>query len=87
MSAASQFDALNAPQKKAATFGQVSGEKGWRCGPLLIIAGAGTGKTSTLAHRVAQQVVSGVDPGKILLLTFTRRAAAELRRRVHDIVR
>jgi DNA helicase II / ATP-dependent DNA helicase PcrA len=87
MSAASQFDALNAPQKKAATFGQVSGEKTWRSGPLLIVAGAGTGKTSTLAHRVAQQVVAGVDPGKILLLTFTRRAAAELRRRVHDIVR
>jgi len=87
MAGASQFDSLNAPQKRAATYGQVSGETGWRAGPLLVVAGAGTGKTSTIAHRVAQMIVHGVDPGRFLLLTFTRRAAFEMRRRVHDIVR
>jgi DNA helicase-2/ATP-dependent DNA helicase PcrA len=87
MADAAQFESLNAQQKRAATYGQVSGEKGWRAGPLLVIAGAGTGKTSTLAHRVAQMVINGADPGRILLLTFTRRASAEMRRRVHDIVR
>ena len=54
-------------------------------GPLLIIAGAGTGKTNTLAHRVAHLIVSGADPGRILLLTFTRRAAAEMTTRVERI--
>ena len=49
--------------------------------PLLIIAGAGTGKTETLAHRVAHLVLNGADPQRILLLTFTRRAAAEMTRR------
>ncbi len=55
-------------------------------GPLLIIAGAGTGKTATLAHRVAWLVSRGTDPGRILLLTFTRRAAAEMLRRVDHII-
>ncbi len=54
--------------------------------PLLIIAGAGTGKTTTLANRVAWQIVSGIDPSRILLLTFTRRAAAEMLRRVEAIL-
>src|SRR6516162_6631349 len=49
--------------------------------PLLIIAGAGTGKTKTLAHRVAHLVLNGADPERILLLTFTRRSAAEMTRR------
>src|ERR1700745_2391501 len=49
-------------------------------GPLLIIAGAGTGKTKTLAHRVAHLILNGADPQRILLLTFTRRAAAEMAR-------
>ena len=53
--------------------------------PLLAIAGAGSGKTKTLAHRVAHLVVSGVDPHRILLLTFTRRAAEEMIRRVKRI--
>jgi hypothetical protein len=44
-------------------------------GPLLIIAGAGSGKTNTLAHRVAQLIISGADPRRILLMTFSRRAA------------
>src|SRR5271163_3673403 len=55
-------------------------------GPLLIIAGAGTGKTATLAHRVACLIATGIDPGRILLLTFTRRAAAEMLRRVDQIL-
>src|SRR4051794_35461898 len=54
--------------------------------PLLIIAGAGTGKTNTLAHRVAYLISTGVDPGRMLLLTFTRRAAAEMTRRVENIL-
>src|ERR1700677_4045201 len=87
MAASSQFDTLNAQQKRAASYGEVSGEKGWRAGPLLVVAGAGTGKTSTIAHRVAQMIINGADPGRLLLLTSTRRAAAEMRRRVHDIVR
>ena len=55
--------------------------------PLLIVAGAGTGKTATLAHRVAYRIATGTDPGRILLLTFTRRAAAEMVRRVEGILR
>jgi DNA helicase-2/ATP-dependent DNA helicase PcrA len=55
--------------------------------PLLIIAGAGTGKTATLAHRVAHKIATGTDPGRILLLTFTRRAAGEMLRRVEGILR
>src|SRR3989475_7213043 len=54
--------------------------------PLLIIAGAGTGKTNTLAHRVAHLITSGADPGRILLLTFTRRAAEIMTRRAERIV-
>jgi DNA helicase-2/ATP-dependent DNA helicase PcrA len=56
-------------------------------GPLLIVAGAGTGKTTTLAHRVASLIASGVDPGRTLLLTFTRRSSAEMLRRVDGILR
>lgn len=54
--------------------------------PLLIIAGAGTGKTTTLAHRVASLIARGIDPGRILLLTFTRRSAAEMLRRVDSLL-
>jgi DNA helicase-2/ATP-dependent DNA helicase PcrA len=50
-------------------------------GPLLVVAGAGTGKTRTLVFRVARLVESGIDPAHILLLTFTRKAAAEMLRR------
>ena len=53
--------------------------------PLLIIAGAGSGKTNTLAHRVAHLIVAGADPRRIMLLTFSRRAAAEMQRRVERI--
>lgn len=54
--------------------------------PLLIIAGAGTGKTKTLVHRVARLIDSGVDPARILLMTFTRRAAGEMLRRVGQLL-
>ena len=53
--------------------------------PLLIIAGAGSGKTKTLAHRVAHLILNGADPRRILLLTFARRMAAEMTRRVEPI--
>jgi DNA helicase-2/ATP-dependent DNA helicase PcrA len=55
--------------------------------PLLVIAGAGSGKTNTLAHRVAHLIVNGADPRRILLMTFSRRAAAEMTRRVERIAR
>ncbi|MBV8751811.1 MAG: ATP-dependent helicase [Hyphomicrobiales bacterium] len=54
--------------------------------PLLVIAGAGSGKTNTLAHRVAHLIVNGTDPRRLLLMTFSRRAAAEMERRVQRIV-
>ncbi len=50
-------------------------------GPLLVVAGAGSGKTLTLAARLAQRVQRGADPQRLLLLTFSRRAAAEMARR------
>lgn len=78
---------LNPAQRQAATYGCRDGDAGFRAGPLLVIAGAGTGKTMTLAHRVAHMIVEGVDPERILLLTFTRRAAQEMTRRVETIVR
>ena len=55
--------------------------------PLLVIAGAGSGKTNTLAHRVAHLVLQGADAKRIMLATFSRRAAAELSRRVEQILR
>jgi DNA helicase II / ATP-dependent DNA helicase PcrA len=55
--------------------------------PLLVIAGAGSGKTNTLAHRVAHLIVNGADPRRILLMTFSRRTAAEMTRRVERIAR
>ena len=54
--------------------------------PLLVIAGAGSGKTSTLAHRVAHLIAQGADPQRILLLTFSRRAAQEMERRAGQVV-
>jgi DNA helicase II / ATP-dependent DNA helicase PcrA len=68
----SRIDDLNPEQLRAATAGQ---------GPVLTIAGAGTGKTKTLASRVAWLVSQGIDPGRIMLLTFTRRASDEMLRR------
>ena len=57
-----------------------------RDGPLLVVAGAGSGKTRTLIYRVARLIESGVPPGAILLLTFTRRASQEMLRRVEQLV-
>lgn len=51
-------------------------------GPLLVVAGAGSGKTKAIVHRVAQLLDAGADPSRILVLTFSRKAAAELRRRL-----
>jgi DNA helicase-2/ATP-dependent DNA helicase PcrA len=73
---------LNPEQRCAAEHGVGPGAV---AGPLLIIAGAGSGKTNTLAHRVAHLIVSGADPRRILLMTFSRRAAAEMTRRVERI--
>src|ERR1700688_3953050 len=83
----SAFDELNPSQRRAATFGAaLPQDKGVDAGPLLILAGAGTGKTNTLAHRAAHLVLNGVDPARILMLTFTRRAAQEMIRRAQKIV-
>ncbi len=76
------LSALNEAQREAASYG---GDTAQPAGPLLVIAGAGSGKTSTLAHRVAHLLAHGADPGRILLLTFSRRAADEMTRRVQRI--
>ena len=68
---------LNPAQRQAATCGD---------GPVLVVAGAGSGKTRTLAYRVAYLLAQGVEPNRILLLTFTRRAAEEMLKRASAIV-
>jgi DNA helicase II / ATP-dependent DNA helicase PcrA len=75
------LDTLNAEQRRVVEHGAATGT----AGPLLVIAGAGSGKTNTLAHRVAHLIVNGADPRRMLLLTFSRRAASELSRRVERI--
>jgi DNA helicase-2/ATP-dependent DNA helicase PcrA len=75
---------LNPEQRQAVEYGIKAGHV-TKVGPLLVIAGAGSGKTKTLAHRVAHLVVNGVDPRRILLMTFSRRAAMEMIRRVERI--
>ncbi len=74
------FAHLNAQQREAVSHGIGSGPRG--SAPLLVIAGAGTGKTLTLASRAAALVLAGADPQRLLLLTFSRRAAQEMQRRV-----
>jgi len=81
------LEMLNAAQRQAAEYGLKVANEPFQAGPLLVIAGAGTGKTMTLAHRVAHLIIQGVSPERILLLTFTRRAAQEMTRRVDAIVR
>ena len=76
---------LNPAQRAAVEHG-TAGLPGELPPPLLIIAGAGTGKTTTLAHRLAHLVVRHADPRRILLLTFTRRAAAAMTRLAEQIV-
>jgi DNA helicase-2/ATP-dependent DNA helicase PcrA len=75
---------LNPEQRRAVEHGGAAVKD---CPPLLLIAGAGSGKTNTLAHRVAHLIVQGVDPRRVLLLTFSRRAAGEMQRRVERITR
>ncbi len=67
---------LNPQQREAVTYGD---------GPLLIVAGAGTGKTRTLAYRVSYLLSQGIAPERILLLTFTRRAAEEMLKRATSV--
>lgn len=74
--------ALNRAQQDAVEYGTGATP----APPLLVIAGAGSGKTSTLAHRVAHLVRHGADPQRLLLLTFSRRAAAELTLRVGRVL-
>jgi DNA helicase II / ATP-dependent DNA helicase PcrA len=85
MTVADAFARLNPAQREAATHG-VLAAGGVRASPLLVIAGAGTGKTSTLAHRVAHLLLHGAAPERLLLLTFTRRAALEMTRRAQRVV-
>ena len=72
------LDELNPQQSEAVTYGN---------GPLLVVAGAGSGKTRTLAYRVSYLISQGVSPQRILLLTFTRRAANEMLKRAASVVR
>jgi len=74
---------LNAEQRRAV---EHAGDERGDCSPLLIVAGAGSGKTNTLAYRVAHLVYRGADPRRIMLLTFSRRAASEMERRAGRIL-
>jgi DNA helicase II / ATP-dependent DNA helicase PcrA len=74
---------LNPEQQLAVEHG-IGEPKG--SGPLLVIAGAGSGKTAMLAHRVVALILAGADPKRIMLATFSRRAAAELCRRVERLL-
>ena len=77
------LDPLNPAQRLAVEHGVTDATTPAR--PLLIIAGAGSGKTNTLAYRVAHLILNGADPRRLLLLTFTRRAATEMTRRAQRI--
>ena len=85
--AVNYLESLNPAQRRAVEHGVVPGPDGRPASPLLVIAGAGSGKTNTLAHRVAHLIVNGADPRRILLMTFSRRAAAEMSKRVARIAR
>jgi len=81
---AAHLEKLNERQRNAVEHG-IGLPDDRAANPLLIIAGAGSGKTNTLAHRVAHLIVNGADPRRILLMTFSRRAASEMGRRVERI--
>ena len=72
--ATAYLETLNPEQRRAVEHGAAGG---LAAPPLLVIAGAGSGKTNTLAHRVAHLIVHGADPRRILLMTFSRRAASK----------
>jgi len=78
------LESLNPQQREAATHGTGDGAGDTR--PLLVIAGAGSGKTNTLAHRVANLIRHGADPQRLMLLTFSRRAAQEMERRAAGVL-
>jgi len=80
--AADPFDSLN-PQQRAAVEHDVGAVQPR---PLLVVAGAGSGKTNTLAHRVARLIQAGTDPQRIMLLTFSRRAANEMGQRAAGVL-
>src|SRR5471030_719349 len=82
--AATYLETLNPEQRRAVEHG-VRERDSTPGVPLLVIAGAGSGKTNTLAHRVAHLIVNRADPLRILLMTFSRRAAIEMARRVERI--
>src|SRR5579864_4722223 len=82
--ATAYLETLNPEQRRAVEHGAAGG---LAAPPLLVIAGAGSGKTNTLAHRVAHLIVNGADPRRILLMTFSRRAASEMTKRVERIAR
>src|SRR5277367_5780221 len=82
--ATAYLETLNPEQRRAVEHGAAGG---LAAAPLLVIAGAGSGKTNTLAHRVAHLIVQGADPRRILLMTFSRRAASEMTKRVERIAR
>jgi len=81
---ATELNRLNQAQRDAVEHGCDAHRDDAR--PLLVIAGAGSGKTNTLAHRVAHLIAQGTDPQRLLLLTFSRRAAQEMERRAGQVV-
>ena len=82
------FDHLNPEQRQAVQHGvgasrpDVSGPGNIAARPVAVIAGAGSGKTKVLAERIANLVANGVDPARILAITFTRKAANQIKSRV-----
>ena len=84
LNASHHLNNLNRQQRRAVTHGVKNGTAA-DIDPLLVIAGAGSGKTKTLSHRAAHLVVKGMDPRRILLLTFSRHAAEEMTERVKKV--
>src|SRR5258707_14359406 len=80
------LETLNREQRRAVEHG-VRKKNAAPGTALLVIAGAGSGKTNTVAHRVAHLIINGTDPRRIRLMTFSRRAASEMTPRVESIAR